>query len=157
ANSTGGGGQTFATGGSISGNGGQSNVETSAGGGGQNGAGGSREGAGTGGSREGAGTGGSREGAGTGGSREGAGTGGSHEGTGGEANDAGWTGEDAGLVSTKGCTNPVPLIPGIDTGIYACSEGYWHRVVARQCANHLPRNMEITAPPGVVLLVDECA
>jgi hypothetical protein len=88
--------------------------------------------------------------AGAGGSRDDAGTGGS-------TNDAGWTGDDAGLVSAKGCTNPVPLIPRTDTGIYTCSEGYWHRTVARQCASHLPRNLEITPPLGVVLVADDCA
>lgn len=132
AQSTGSGGQTMATGGRTSGSGGQTNVETTGGDGGHIGVGGSREGAGTGGSREGGGTGGA-------------------------VDDAGWTGDDAGLVSKKGCTNPVPLIPGIDTGIYACSEGYWHRVVARQCPNHLPRALEITPPSGVTLVTDQCA
>lgn len=138
--STSSGGQNNATGGGRA-SGGQANGGAGTGGGGHSGTGGSPNDASAGGSRDDAGTGGSRNDASTGGA----------------TNDGGWAGEEAGLTSAKGCTNPVPLIPGTDTGIYTCSEGYFHRVVARQCASHLPRNVEITPPTGVVLVADECA
>lgn len=141
AQSTSSGGQTSSTGGHSAG--GSDRTSGGTAGSGHAGTGGSA------GSRNDAGTGGAAEDAGTGGSPVDAGAGG--------AGDGGWIGDDAGLVSVNGCTNPVPLIPGTDTGIYSCSEGYLHRLVSRQCTSHLPRNLEITPPTGVVLLTDECA
>jgi hypothetical protein len=76
------------------------------------------------------------------------------------AADGGYTGysDDGGLSSVKGCTNPMPLRPHVDTGIYTCSEGYLHRASAHRCATQLPRDVEISGPPaGVTLLTDECS
>jgi len=67
-------------------------------------------------------------------------------------------GDDGGLTSVKGCTDPMPLKPHVDTGIYMCSEGYLHRASAHRCATQLPRDLEIAGPPaGETLLSDECS
>jgi len=76
----------------------------------------------------------------TGGSGGGAATGGTATESGGFGGDLTLTGGTGGAFMTSGCTNPVPRVEGVDTGIFDCAEGYPHRAVASACPNELPRS-----------------
>jgi hypothetical protein len=52
----------------------------------------------------------------------------------------------AGPVSEEGCTDQVPLMPGVDTGIFVCAEGYLHRAEAIACPTVLPRDNQVDWP-----------
>src|SRR5688572_8752170 len=43
------------------------------------------------------------------------------------------------LSSVPGCTDPVPMLEGADTGFYRCDEGHLWRHQALTCPSVLPR------------------
>lgn len=47
------------------------------------------------------------------------------------------------LLGFPGCTEPVPLIDGQDSGIYRCAEGHLWRHQSRSCPSGLPRDIEL--------------
>jgi len=64
------------------------------------------------------------------------------------------------LAADEACTNPVPSVDGVDTGVLSCEEGYLHRALATACTNNLPRSEPVEWPVGMgayTTSVDECS
>jgi len=84
----------------------------------------------------------------TGGSGGGStGTGGTHTTTGGSG---GGNTDSGGSTFVEGCEEQVPLMDGVDTGIFICTEGYLHRSEAKTCPTELPRADVVEWPDTAV-------
>jgi hypothetical protein len=73
-------------------------------------------------------------------------------GSGGNVTVTGGSGPDSGgSGNVEGCTDQVPLMPGVDTGTFVCAEGYLHRAEAKTCSTVLPRDNQVDWPDPAAL------
>jgi len=78
------------------------------------------------------------------------GSGGTHTTTGGSGGSGGSETDSGGSTFVEGCEQQVPLMEGVDTGIFICTEGYLHRSEAKTCPTELPRADVVEWPDAAV-------